>query len=328
MLNAGIPILEIIDSMLDEAKGKQKIILTKLKEDLNQGQSIYQSFANFPKTFDPVIINLIKAAEEAGTLEKTLKDITLGIKKNIEFVDKIKAALIYPILVFIIFIGVILVILVFVIPRVATVFTQLKIPLPLPTRILIFSSKVFVGYYPIVIAVTIMLTIILLLIYRAKKVLLLNLILSLPLLSRLAKEIDLTQFTRTMSLVLMAGMPITDALDLSQNIVNKLEIKQAISNCLKLVSSGKKLTNGLNKAKNIFPTIMIVITEAGEKSGSLENSMNELAEHFDLRVSQTLKTLVALFEPLLLIIIGLLVGGVMLAIIAPIYGLISQIGAR
>lgn len=328
MLQAGIPILEVVDSMLEDARGNQKVILVALKEDLNQGKAIYSSFERFPQAFDPITINLIKAAEEAGTLDETLKDLVENITKDIEFSGKIKAALVYPILVVVIFFSVLILILTFVIPRVADVFSRLKIQLPLPTKILIAASNLVTSYTILIIFACALFAFGVFVLWRTQRQKFLNVVFSLPLLSRLAREIDLTRFSRSMSLLLSSGIPITDALQLSKNVVNKKELQLTIANSLTLVSSGKKLSVGLKKSKEKIPSIVTRITEAGEKSGTLEKSMQDLANYFDSQVANTLKGVTTLFEPILLVVIGLMVGGVMLAIIAPIYGLISQIGGR
>src|SRR6185369_11290339 len=134
MLSAGIPILETIDSLLQDSKGNQKKVLQTMKEDLGQGQHIYFSFAKFPKIFDKVTVNIVKASEEAGTLDVTLKDLTQTIKREMEFNDKIKSALIYPVFIMVVFVGVFLVILTFVVPKIGAVFTNLNADLPTPTK--------------------------------------------------------------------------------------------------------------------------------------------------------------------------------------------------
>src|SRR3989304_8665074 len=131
LIASGIPILETVESLIEESKDNSKKILLQLKEDLNQGKSISESLARFPKSFDPTTVNLIKAAEEAGTLETSLKDLVQSIKKDVEFIGKVKRALAYPILVVIVLLAVLGLNLFFVIPRVADVFARLNIPTPL-----------------------------------------------------------------------------------------------------------------------------------------------------------------------------------------------------
>src|SRR3989344_82102 len=144
MLVAGISILEAIDALLEDAKVKHKFFLEIVREDIIQGNHLYYSFSKFPLIFDKVTINLIKAAEEAGTLETTLWDLKNSIQKDVEFQDKIKSAMIYPVLISMVFMGMLLLMLVVVIPKISTVFLRLKITLPLPTKILIFASDIVV----------------------------------------------------------------------------------------------------------------------------------------------------------------------------------------
>lgn len=328
MLTAGISILETVDSILEDAKGNQKKILETLRADLIQGEQLHTSFSKFPNVFDLVTVNIIKAAEEAGTLDITLKDLRENIKKEIEFSDKVKSALIYPVIIIFVFVGVLLMILVFVIPKITTVFSRMKINLPLPTKILIFLSDLLLKNTLSTFAIVAILTVGLIILYKKQKKLIINIIFSLPLLRELAKQIDLTRFSRSLFLLLNAGLPITYALELAKNVVVKNEVGAAISHSKDLVLSGKRLSEGFKDAKHIFPSIMIKITEAGEKSGSLDRSMQDISEFLDYQVSKTLHTTITLMEPLLLVMVGVVVGGMMLAIMSPIYGLISQIGSR
>lgn len=328
MLSSGIPILESVDSLLDGAKKNQKKILEVLKEDLIQGKRVYASFSKFPRTFDNVAINIIKASEEAGTLDVTLKDLVAIIKKDIEFNDKIKSALVYPIFILIVFLGVLLMILIVVVPKISTVFSRLKVTLPLPTQIMLFMSNVLLKNTIPLAAVCALIAASFILLYKKNKKFVFGIFFSLPYVSQLAKEIDLTRFTRSLFLLLNAGIPITTALELSQDVVMKKDVAKAISHTKEIVVSGKKITDGFKLYKKIFPNVMIKIVEAGEKSGSLDKSMQDSSDYLDYQVTNTLRLVVSLIEPIMLVFVGVMVGGMMLAIIAPIYGLIGDIGAR
>lgn len=328
LLGAGISILEAIDSLLEDAKGNQKILLSTLKQDVSQGNRIYTSLAKFPRVFDKVTVNLIKASEEAGTLETTLKDIRKNIKKEMEFNDKIKSALLYPALILVVFFGVLLLMLIVVIPKISTVFSRLKVDLPLPTRFLIFISNLLLNYTIPIIAIIVAGAIGLFFLFKKNRALFIRPFLSLPPVSGLIKEIDLTRLTRSLYLLLSSGITITNALELTEDIAINKNISRAVTNSKSTVSSGKRLSEGLRSPKGVIPSLMIKITEAGERSGALETAMQDLSEHFDYEVSNTLKTITTLLEPLMLIFVSILVGFMMIAIIAPIYGLIGQIGAR
>lgn len=328
MLNAGIPILETVESLLDGSKGNQKKILEILKEDLGQGSHIYASFAKFPLVFDKVTVNILKASEEAGKLDETLEDLAINIKRESEFSDKVRSALIYPLFIMVVFIGVMLMILIVVIPKISTVFSRLNVPLPLPTKIMIFMSNTLLEHTIPVSIVTVLIIAGLVMLYKKQKRAMIRVLTALPVVSTLAKQIDITKFSRSFYLLLSAGIPITSALELVTEVVVKKDVREAVSHCRDLVSAGKKLSEGFKDNKKIFPNIIIKITEAGEKSGSLDKSMQEASEFMDYQVSNSLKLATALIEPLMLVFVGVMVGGMMLAIIAPIYGLIGQVGPR
>lgn len=328
MLSAGIPILEVVDSLLEDSKGSQKRLLESLKADLSQGNHVSSALEKFPNVFDKITVNLIMASEEAGTLDVTLTDLKDTIKKEAEFRDKIKGALTYPVMILLVFGGVLLLILVVVVPKISSIFLRLNVPLPLPTKILIFLSQAILQYtIPVIIGVVLLIAG-LSFFYRSKRSMFLNLMFTLPLISRLAKQIDLTRFARSLFLLLNAGLPISSALELAQEVVLKKNVRQAIAHTKDVVVGGKRLSEGLKDAKDVFPNIMIKIAEAGEKSGSLDKSMQDAADYLDYQVANTLKTVTTMIEPIMLIFVGILVGGMMLAIIAPIYGLIGQVGPR
>lgn len=328
MLTAGIPILETVDALLEDSKGNSRKILETLREDLTQGKQLHSSFSNFPLVFDRVTTSVIRASEEAGTLDITLRDLREEIKKEIEFTDKIKSALIYPLVIAIVFLGVLLMILIVVIPRIATVFSRLKVNLPLSTKILIFVSNTILTHTIPVIISTIIICVGLVLLFKTKRQFILQVLFSLPLISTLVKEIDLTRFSRSLFLLLTSGVTITSALELTQDVVMKPKVAKAIAHAKDMVLAGKKLSEGFKDQKGIFSGIMIKIIEAGERTGTLDKSMQDISEYLDYQVSNTLETLATILEPIMLVFVGILVGGMMLSIIAPIYSLIGQVGQR
>lgn len=328
MLGAGIPILEAINSSLEDTKGHPKKILETLRADLMQGKSLYDSFGQFPRVFDKVTLNLIKASEEAGTLETTLQDLRQHIQKEMEFMDKIKFAMIYPSLILCLFAGLLLVILVVVIPKIGSVFSRLRVTLPLPTKILIFLSDLLLTQTGFFLGGLLTALVFLFILFKTNRRLVYEALYHLPLVSHLIKQIDLTRFSRNMFLLLSSGLPIVTALELSQEVVLRIKTAQIIALSKTMVSSGKKLSEGFRTGKGYIPSLMIKLIEAGEKSGTLDKSLGEIATYLDYHVTNSLKTITAVIEPVLLVIVGVSVGAMMLAIIAPIYGLIGQIGQR
>ena len=326
MLSAGIPILDAVSNLLEDAKGNQKKILDALRDDLTQGHQVNYTLARFPNVFDKVTVSVVRASETAGTLDVILKDLRESLRKQNEFNDKIKSALLYPIFIISLFVIVLIIQLVFVIPKVSTVFKSLKVPLPLPTQILIFGSDLVVkNTIPFLFALGIII-LILIYLFTQKRSLILNMIYSLPLVSVLIKLIDVTQFTRSLYLLLNSGLSIVAALALTEDIAMRRQTRKIIEASKNMILGGKTFSDGLRTGKGYFPSIMIKLIETGEKTGTLDKSLNDIAEYFDYEVTNRLKTLTALLEPIMLVVVGICVGAMMIAIIAPIYGLISQVG--
>jgi type IV pilus assembly protein PilC len=326
MLKAGIPILEAVDSLRDDSKGGQKKVLDTLAEDLIQGKGVSYSFARFPKIFNKVAVNIIKAAENAGTLDTTLIDLKESIKRDMEFSGRIKEALVYPALIMVVFVGISLMILTFVIPKISTVFSNLHVEMPLVTKVMIFMSDIILKQtIPLIISLVIIFTLAYFIFKRQKKNIL-NLITKLPYISDLSKKIDVTRFSRTLYLLLSSGIPINSALQLSEDVVLRKDVAKAIKHLSEIVLSGKKISIGLKDYKKIFPTILIKITEAGEKTGTLDKAMQEASEYMDYEVASSLKTVTTLIEPLMLVLVGVAVGGMIMSIISPIYGMVGQLG--
>lgn len=326
MLSAGIPILDAVRSMGEDAKGGTKIVLDTLQEDITQGKHVYNALERFPEVFDRVTVNVVKASEEAGTLDITLKDLRENIRKQTEFNDKVRSALIYPMFIMALFFVVLLINLVYVIPKIAQVFKNLRVVLPLPTKVLIFVSDIMLKYtYPFLGGLAIV-GLGLYLLFTKKRNFILNLIYSLPVVSELIKLIDLTRLTRSLHLLLYSGIPITTALELVEDVAARNDTIKVIRMGREMVQTGKPFSEGLKTGKGYIPSIMVKLVEAGEKTGSLDKSLEDVSEYFDYQVTKTLATLTSLLEPVMIVVVGIIVGGMMLSIIAPIYSLISQVG--
>ncbi|HKB88062.1 MAG TPA: type II secretion system F family protein [Patescibacteria group bacterium] len=325
MLSAGIPILDAVNNLLEDSKGGNKKVLETLRDDLTQGHQVNFTLAKFSNVFDRVTVNVIKASEEAGTLDITLKDLKANLQKQNEFNDKVRSALVYPIFIVAVFVLVLLVQLIYVIPKIAQVFKNLRVPLPLPTKILIAASDFMLHNTLTFLFALAAIVLFFIFLFTKKKNFVLNIFYSMPGISGLVKLIDLTRFSRSLHLLLSSGISIIAALDLTSDIVVRTQTQKIIIKSREMILSGKTFSDGLRIAKGYIPVIMIKLVETGERTGSLDKSLQDISEYFDYQVSNTLKTLTALLEPIMLVVIGVMVGGMMISIIAPIYGLISQV---
>jgi len=279
-------------------------------------------------SFDPITINLIRAAETGGTLEATLKDIVTTTRKEIAFSDNIRTTMIYPAFVMVVFSGIVVLMLTFVIPRVAKVFNTMRVHMPPVTRAMIAASNFFVhnwlfitiGLVVFIIAFSVFVTV--------NKRAIVRSILRLPGLKTLGRNIDLTRLTRSFGLLLHAGVPLDEALILTKRVIQNKQILKVLDQMSTNLEAGKPLSEGLRNAKGVIPPMMSRSIETAEVSGTLEQTMQNLAEYFDEQVSASLKIISSLMEPILLVIVGLMVGALMITIIAPIYNLISQVNPK
>lgn len=328
MLKAGIPIVTVVETLLEEAKGGEKIILTTIQRDLSSGKTLAEALGTFPKVFDTVVVSLVRVAEQTGTLEQTLDDLVKTIRKDIEFIDKVKGALFYPFMVVIVFVAVFIMILVVVMPKISQVFTRMSIDLPLPTKIMIATSNLLVTQWPYLLAGLAVIIILFSLLFRAKKQQSVRVVLSLPGIAHLSHQIDVTRFSRSMHLLLTSGVSITEALSLASRVVWTKEAKNAVDQGLENAGSGMPFSSGIRGKGTPFPPMMVKLIEVGEQTGTLDKAMQDVSEHMDYQVSKTLGKLTMMLEPIMLVIIGLAVGGMMMSIIGPIYGMIGQVGGR
>lgn len=327
LIGAGVPIVEALESMLNDSKGNLKKFLNKINDDIQGGKSLSFSIEEIEKAFGSVSISLIKVGEESGNLDEALRDLADSLEKEIGFNEKVRSALSYPVLVFMVFMTIMIVMLVYVIPRISDVFSRLNVEIPLATRILIFISNLIlvntteflIGGFVLAVAIT------LLSIFKKSAIVLF--LSSLPLIKPLIVDIDIARFSHNMGVLLRSGVPAVKALRLSSSVTFRPKLKKAIEDSADEVESGKSISQSLGKTR-AFPNRVITILGAGEKSGNLDKSLNEISRAYELSTEASLKRITIMLEPILLAVIGLIVGGIMLSIIAPIYQLIGSINPR
>jgi type II secretory pathway component PulF len=328
MLTAGIPILEAVVSLEEDASGNMKKVLAILHATLNNGEPLSKAMERLPKCFDPISINLIRAAEAGGTLEETLHDIVQTTKKELAFSEQLRNTMIYPLFVMGVFMAIVVLMLTFVIPRVAKVFTAMHVHMPLVTKVMIATSNTFVHHWLIITIGFFALLIFVAGFIAANSRAIARVLLSLPGLKVLGTNIDLTRFTRSFGLLMHAGVPVIEALTLSQKVVRKKNIIKLVEEMKANVENGKPISTGLRRTKGVIPPIMSRSIETAEESGTLEQTMQNLTEYFDEQVAGSIKVISSLVEPILLVLVGGMVGVLMITIIAPIYNLISQINPK
>ena len=328
MLKAGIPLIECVETLMPDSPPAVKKFLDTLHSNLNDGKMISDSMATMPRSFDPITVNLVRAAEEAGTLEDTLTDIEESIKQQMAFKDELRASLVYPVFVSLVFVGVLLLLLIFVVPRISKVLAGLRTNVPPATQFLVSVSDFLIANYVTVIIVSTVIILAIIIAARVWKQRFVKVFYSFPLIASLTRSIDLFRLCRSISLMLHSGIPISEVLVNTKTVVHTKTVVNLVENMQRNVATGHALSYKLGESNRKIPPILVRLMQSAERSGQLEMTMQKLADYFQAQISRRLRTITTLMEPILIVVIGLATGAIMLAIIAPIYNLISNIRAR
>jgi len=329
MIKAGMGLLEAVEILMEDAtKPLMKKILSQAKFNLEKGIPLSATFAAYPKYFPPVIVNLLKAGEASGNLERVLDQISEQLQKEYDLIRKVRNAMAYPIILLVASFGVVILLLVFVLPRLAKIFSQTGIKLPLITRILVAISKVLTYNIFLTLGVIILLVIFIFALRKFPKTkkILASLYNRTPILKDLIKKIALTRFCRVLNTLLVSGIPIMDALQITALAVSNEIYKEAILKTVeKDIAKGISLGKSLSQNPEIFPRLVTSMISIGEKAGSLEMVLRALSNFYEEEVDSTLRNLVSILEPILLLFVGFIVGSVALSIILPVYQVLGTV---
>jgi len=322
MLKGGFLVSESLETLKEEVKSKafKKALEDILKRVLG-GESLNQGLARHPKIFDSFYQNIIKLGEESGSLENNLKYLSSQIRSDYETKSKIKGAMLYPLIVIILALIISLVVTIFILPKIINIFTILEVQLPLVTVILIKSVSFLQKNWFFIIAGIIFLILIFKILKKFKifRYYSDKLVLSLPIIGSIIKNLTLSRFSQSFYTLLKSGIPIIEGLELcSQAVPNEVFKRNLILVKLE-VERGGRISQGFKNFSETFPLIFSQMISVGEKSGTLEDSCHYLAKFYQEEVDSSVKNLSTILEPMLLILVGVFVAFIALAIITPIY---------
>ncbi len=324
MMKAGVPLLQAFDIV---ARGAANPRLTKLLNDIRQdvetGTSLSAAFRKHPMYFDALYCNLVEAGEAGGILEQLLERLALYQEKTLELKRKIKSALMYPIAVMIVAFVVLTVIMIFVIPSFKEVFRSFGADLPGPTLAVIAMSEFFVKYWWII--------------FgglggggyffmeswkRSEKMQMAmdRFLLRIPIFGDLINKSVIARWTRTLSTMFAAGVPLVEALDSVGGASGNAVYREATDKIQKDVSTGSALTTSM-QTTGVFPTMVLQMTAIGEESGALDHMLGKAAEFYEDEVDEMVKGLSSLMEPIIIVVLGTLIGGIVIAMYLPIFKL-------
>ncbi len=329
MLRVGTDLFHAVDILIsDFDKEAVKALLIEVRENLRKGRPFYTTFSKYQNVFSPVFVNLIKAGEASGNLEKVFEDLSESLEKEKDLRNKVKSALIYPIILLVTAFFIMILMTAFVLPRIAKVFAETNINPPLFSRI-VFKIGLFFGDNVLII-LPLMAGIIFGLWYFLFKTdfghkVFTRFINRLPVINVLTQRIALQRFAATFASLLRAGLPIIESLEITADAVGSEELKSALlrisrEGVLKGVTVGEAF-----KKEPYFPKVVVNLIAVSEKAGHMEEVLETLSDFYTSEIDSSIKMLVAFLEPMLLIFIGLVVAILAVSIITPIYQLVTVV---
>ena len=324
MLKAGVPLLQAFDIVARGSTNPRLTrLLTDIRADVETGTSLSSAFRKHPLYFDALYCNLVEAGEAGGILEALLERLALYQEKTMALKNKIKSALIYPAAVIVVAFIVLAIIMIFVIPSFEDVFKSFGADLPAPTLAVIAMSKVFVNYWWAIFAVLIGGSYFIYQSWRRSEKFqkaIDRLLLRLPVFGDLVRKATVARWTRTLSTMFAAGVPLVEALDSVGGASGNAVYAEATEQIQKDVSTGAGLTTSM-QGTGVFPVMVLQMSAIGEESGSLDQMLGKAAEFYEDEVDEAVKGLSSLMEPFIIVILGTLIGGIVVSMYLPIFKL-------
>jgi type IV pilus assembly protein PilC len=328
MLKAGVPLLQSFDIISQgNANPTFSKLLQEIRADIETGSSLHSAFKRHPDYFDALYCNLIAAGEQAGILEEILTRLALYKEKTLAVKRKIRSAMIYPLAILAVAVIVTTVIMIWVIPAFKDVFASFGAELPLPTKIVIWLSDMFVRYWYWVAAVMIISSLLFIRTWKRSPAMQINsdkLLLKLPLFGSVIRKAIIARWTRTLSTMFAAGVPVVESLDSVGGASGNAVYIEATRKISAAVSSGSSLVSAMQTTK-AFPAMVTQMVAIGEESGALDQMLTKVAEFHEEEVDNAVASLSSLMEPVIMVILGVVIGGLVIAMYLPIFQLGSVV---
>ena len=327
MIDAGLPLVQCLDILgkQEPHKGFSAAIL-KVREDVEGGAALADAMKKHPKTFDALYSNMIAAGEAGGILDTILKRLAVYIEKNVKLKGEVKSAMIYPVAVIVIAAVVVGAILWKVIPTFAALFSGLGAQLPMPTRVVIEASNMLVAYGWILIVILGAIGYGLKTYYGtpAGRHTIDAILLKTPILGGILRKVAVARFCRTLSTLLASGVPILDGLDITARTAGNAIVEDAIQTTRTSIERGETISAPLRET-NVFPSMVVQMINVGETTGALDAMLSKIADFYEEEVDTAVAGLLTLMEPVMIAFLGVVVGGIVIAMYMPIFDLISKL---
>jgi type IV pilus assembly protein PilC len=331
MIDAGLPLVQCLEILATQQENKtfQKV-LTGTRTAVEGGSTLSAAMKQYPKVFDPLYTNMVEAGETGGILDTILQRLSSYIEKNVKLQRAVKSALVYPIGVLTIAAGVITLLLWKVVPIFATLFAGLGVDLPLPTKIVIALSHFVGSIFGFLIFVGVVASVFGLKVWYGTpggRMVIDTIILKLPVLGILMRKIAVARFTRTLGTLISSGVPILEGLDITARTSGNAVIEKALTQVRKSLEEGKSLTEPL-KDSEVFPGMVTQMIAVGEQTGAMDAMLQKIADFYEEEVDSAVKDLLTALEPIMIVFLGLVVGGVVISMYLPLFSLIGKLSGH
>lgn len=327
MINAGITILMSLSTLAKQVENKAfKEAIDDVAKHVESGGTLSQGFATHPKIFSTLFINMIKAGEASGNLDKVLLRYADFYEKQADLKEKVKGALFYPVILMCAGLAVMLFIVTAVIPQFAEIYMKANIPLPVPTLIVYKLGMAIKHYWYLLILLAIGAVLGIRYYFRTPKGALFidTLKLRLPIIGPLYRKIVVARFARTLSTLLGSGVPILESLDITKDVAGNIVLERVIANVRKYVEKGERMSEPM-KISGEFPQDVVQMVAVGEETGSIDAMLNKIADFYDMTVGYAVKKLTTIIEPVFLVILGCMVGFILASMLLPIFDMVKTL---
>lgn len=329
LLNAGLTLAEAVDTIEEQTQNSSfRQILHKVKLDIQGGETLHQSMKKHPRAFSPFFISMVQAGEIGGALDSILERVAQFYENELDLKHKIKSAMVYPTIVVVFATAISLFMLMYIVPQFGAFYEEFsggESQLPTLTRKMIQLSDWLVvnWYYLLVIPVAVVLFIK----FRGSKwghIVLDPLILRIPIFGPLARKVAITRFTRTFGTLTASGVPILEAMEVSKNTASNNVVQRAIMYIRERIRTGESIHAPM-KRTGVFPPIVTNLVSVGEEAGNLEEILFKLSDYYDTEIDATIRGLASIIEPLMIVVIGGVVGTIVISLYLPIFNLVNVI---
>jgi type IV pilus assembly protein PilC len=331
MIDAGLPLVQCLEILASQQENQtfQKV-LTGTRGSVEGGATLSAAMRQYPKVFDALYVNMVEAGETGGILDTILQRLSTYIEKNVKLKRAVQSAMIYPIGVLSIAGAVIILLLWKVVPIFATLFAGLGVDLPLPTKIVIGMSNFIGSIFGLLIVVAIVGFIFGIKVWYGTdqgRYVLDSIILKLPVLGILMRKIAVARFTRTLGTLIASGVPILEGLDITAKTAGNAVVERALQKVRKSLEEGKSLTEPL-KDSEVFPGMVTQMIAVGEQTGAMDAMLQKIADFYEEEVDAAVKDLLTALEPIMIVFLGVVVGGVVISMYMPLFSLIGKLSGH